>query len=118
LENRFKTFAQMLHEIRAASWPVATYFLFLAFHETQIFLKPLVTQPFAEICRVIIDYDPTVNWLTYKKVLDLAQHTKNELIKLGQEKLVPKDMIDVQSFMWIVVKYGPEDAPKAALPVI
>jgi len=41
-------------------------------------------------------------------------HTTKGLSKRGQENLVPKDMIDVQSFMWVVVKYGPEEVRKAA----
>ena len=114
LEGRFKSFAQMLLEVKSAKWPVMTYFLFLAFPDAQIILKPTVAQEFAGICKQTIDYEPEVNWITYKKFLDLAQYTTKGLSKRGQENLVPKDMIDVQSFMWVVVKYGPEEVRKAA----
>ena len=113
LEARFKAFAQMLLEVKAAKWPVMTYFLFLAFPDAQIVLKPTVAQEFAGICKQTIDYEAEVNWVTYKKFLDLARYTTKELSKRGQENLVPKDMIDVQSFMWVVVKYGPEEVRKA-----
>ena len=114
LEGRFKAFAQMLLEVKSAKWPVMTYFLFLAFPDAQIILKPTVAQEFAGICKQTIDYEPEVNSITYKKFLDLAQYTTKGLSKRGQENLVPKDMIDVQSFMWVVVKYGPEEVRKAA----
>ena len=59
-----------------------------------------------------------MEWVTYKNILDLAQYTKQELIRRGKESLIPKDMIDVQSFMWVVVKYGPEEARKGASSVV
>ena len=116
LETRFKAFAQMLLEFKSAKWPVMTYFLFLAFPDSQIILKPTVAQEFAEICKKKLFYEPEVNWGTYEKFLDLAQYTREELSRRGQENLIPKDMIDVQSFMWVAVKWGPDDVRKAVSP--
>ena len=113
LEGRFKAFAQMLLEIKSAKWPVMTYFLFLTFSDTQILLKPTVTQEFAEICKKKLCYEPEVNWGTYVKFLELAQYTREELSRRGQENLIPKDMIDVQSFMWVAVKWSRDDVRKA-----
>jgi hypothetical protein len=118
LEGRFKAFAQMLLEIKSAKWPVMTYFLFLTFSDTQIVLKPTVAQEFAEICKKKLCYEPEVNWGTYEKFLDLAEYTREELSRRGQEDLVPRDMIDVQSFMWVAVKWGPDDVRKAVSPGI
>jgi hypothetical protein len=101
MAKRFELFAQMLYDIGAAKWPVATYFLFLAFPGTQIFLKPEETKLAAKICRVDIQYVPEVNWTTYAEVLRLAEEIRARLIQRGQENLIPEDMIDVQSFIWV-----------------
>jgi hypothetical protein len=73
-----------------------------------IFLKPEVTQLAAEILSYDIRYEPRVNWATYERVLGLAAEIKARLSALGQEELVPKDMIDVQSFIWVVGNYEDE----------
>ncbi len=49
-----------------------------------------------------IHYRPELNWNTYQKVLDLAQMLRGELQKTGRPELVPSDMIDIQSFIWII----------------
>lgn len=105
MAERFESFARMLYDIGAAKWPIATYLLFLAFPDTQIFLKPEVTKLVAKIFRKDIRYVPTVNWTTYAEVLNLAEDIKTRLIQLGHENLIPKDMIDVQSFIWVVGAY-------------
>ena len=63
----------MLTGIHAATWPIATYFLFIAFPESQIFLKPEVTKNGADVLGLSIDYRPELNWTTYSKVLHLAE---------------------------------------------
>ena len=102
LQNRFDGFAEMLYGIHAAKWPIATYFLFTAFPNDQIFLKPEVTQHAADVLGLSIDYRPELNWRTYSKVLHLAETLRARLSKEGREELVPRDMIDVQSFIWII----------------
>lgn len=102
LETRFERFAEMLSQIGAAKWPIATYFSFIRFPETEIFLKPVVTQQAARVLNQEINYRPEVNWLTYSQVLALADRIKKELLKDGREILRPKDMIDVQSFIWVI----------------
>jgi len=95
LEARFVHFCQALGEIDAEKWTLATYFLFIFSPEEYMFMKPLVTQRAAEICAFELNYSPQPNWLTYRKVLMFAQHLKDEL-----KELAPRDMIDVQSFIW------------------
>ena len=100
-QARFEQFSSMLYEINAAKWPIATYFQFLADPGTQIFLKPAVTKSAGEVLGIDINYKPEVNWLTYSQVLRLGEAIRSKLIKEGQDDLVPRDMIDVQSFIWV-----------------
>ena len=51
---------------------------------------------------VDIDYHPDVTWKTYERVLVLANTLREGLGSLGRDELVPRDMIDIQSFMWVV----------------
>lgn len=98
---RFERFADLLSEIGAAKWPIATYFLFITFPESQMFLKPVVTQDAANVLNQQINYKPELNWQTYSQVLALAERIRGELHKDGREILMPRDMIDVQSFIWV-----------------
>lgn len=91
-----------MSKIGAAKWPIATYFLYIRFPESQIFIKPVVTQNAANILNLEINYKPELNWLTYSQVLVLAERIRMELLKDGRSILVPRDMIDVQSFIWII----------------
>lgn len=101
MQIRFERFSALLTEIGAAKWPIATYFLFITFPENHMFLKPVVTQDAANVLSQEINYRPEVNWLTYSQVLALAERIRKELHKDGRADLAPRDMIDVQSFIWI-----------------
>ena len=101
LRERFEQFASMLYEINAAKWPIATYFLFLSDPEAQIFVKPEVTKSAAEVLGIDINYKPELNWLTYSQVVRLAEAIRSKLVKEGQDYLVPRDLVDVQSFIWV-----------------
>jgi hypothetical protein len=88
------------------SWPTATYFPFLWQPEKHMFLNPTVTRDFAE--RIghpfQYEYEAEVSADTYQSLLDLASETMKALEPLGA-----KDMIDVQSFIWVVGAYREED---------
>lgn len=49
-----------------------------------------------------INYRSELNWLTYNRVLELAELIRTKLIKDGRETLAPRDLIDVQSFIWVI----------------
>ncbi|MBX7186081.1 MAG: DUF3553 domain-containing protein [Vicinamibacteria bacterium] len=98
-EERFTGFADALSEIGAAKWTIATYFPFLMMPEEHLFLKPNIAKLMADVCRVELNYRPEPNWLTYQCLLRLAAQLFEDL-----EDLKPKDMIDVQSFMWCVAR--------------
>ena len=97
LKPRFERYADTLEGIGAAKWTIATYFLFIVYPEEYVFLKPTVTQNAAVISGFDIKYRPDLNWYTYASVLAFANYLKAELAKLS-----PRDMIDVQSFMWCI----------------
>ena len=99
LSLRFERHVDVLESIGAAKWTIATYFLFVAFPEQYLFLKPTVTQNAANISGFEINYRPDLNWQTYKSVLKFAQYLWDELAELA-----PRDMIDIQSFMWCIAQ--------------
>ncbi|MDD2367058.1 MAG: DUF3553 domain-containing protein [Desulfuromonadaceae bacterium] len=96
---RFERFAKTLDKIGAAKWTIISYFMFIAFPETEMFMKPTVSQHAAELCAFELNYKSELNWLTYKCLLQFSGYLKKELVKM---ELEPRDMIDVQSFMWCI----------------
>ena len=84
------------------SWPCATYLPFFWKPHDAMFLKPQVTQMFAERVghRFVNDYDARLNADTYNSLLDLAAECEREIADLK-----PQDRIDVQSLIWVVGDY-------------
>ena len=105
LKERFENFAKTLYDINAAKWPIATYFGFLHDPQNHVFLKPEATKKMARAIGREINYRPELNWLTYSSVLGLAKAIKEKLNKEDIDNLVPSDMIDVQSFIWVASSY-------------
>jgi hypothetical protein len=97
LKNRFDIFSKLLENIDAAKWTTTSYFLFIFLPKQYMFVKPTITQYSAELCGLEINYKPQLNWLTYKSVLDFSEYLFD-----GLSELKPRDMIDIQSFMWCV----------------
>jgi hypothetical protein len=99
LKIRFVEFCEFLEEINAAKWTIATFFLFTMFPDEHMFIKPTITKNAADICNFDIHYRSELNWQTYETVLRFSSFLKDELEKAD---LKPRDMIDVQSFMWCI----------------
>ena len=102
LRNGFIKHASALEEIGAAKWTIISYFLFIAKPEKYMFVKPTVTQNAAEMMRFEINYQPELNWVTYDSVLKLSELLNMKLI---EAEIVPRDMIDIQSFIWAISAY-------------
>jgi hypothetical protein len=83
-------------QTRVLTWPVVTVFGFIATPERDIFVKPNVTRIAAREYGYDFEYRSRPNWETYSTVLAFA-----ELIRRDQRELKPRDMIDLQSFMWV-----------------
>jgi hypothetical protein len=95
--QRFEQFADVLGRIGAGKWTTTSYFLFLSYPQRFMFVKPTVTQNAAAVSGFEINYKPEVNWPTYSRVLAFSEYLKGAL-----SDLKPRDMIDVQSFMWCI----------------
>lgn len=98
--SRFATLSQALESAEGcAKWPVATYFGFLLHPESRIFVKPEVTKFAAEACGWDLQYQSSLNWNTLSRAEGLAGYLFGELTRMG---LKPRDMIDIQSFIWCI----------------
>jgi len=96
-ETRFTRFAVVLQDIGAGKCTIASYFPYLVFPQAHMFVKPTVTQKAAELSAFDLNYKPDLNWFTYERVLEFSRRLRNDL-----KDLKPRDMIDVQSFMWCI----------------
>ena len=83
-------------QTRVLTWPLATVFGFIAQPEKHFFLKPMVTRRAAKEYEFDFQYRSKPNWETYANVLELA-----ETVRRDQADLKPKDMIDLQGFIWV-----------------
>jgi len=83
-------------QTRVLTWPLLTVFGFIAQPKAHIFLKPMVTRTAARQYGYDFDYRSRPNWGTYSSLLDLAHKVEADL-----HDLQPKDMIDIQSFLWV-----------------
>ncbi len=107
-QQRFEIFREVLAHLprkqtRVLTWPLQTVFGFIANPAQHIFLKPRVTQRAAQKYGYDFSYRSQPNWQTYQSFLDFADLIKNDTALVG-----PKDMIDIQSFIWVL---GSEEYP-------
>jgi hypothetical protein len=102
LSKSFEFFATSLDKMKAAKWTTQTYFLFLAFPEQYMFMKPSVTQYAADAFAYELHYRSDINWNSYERLLRFSQYVADELSKIN-DYLKPRDMIDTQSFIWASV---------------
>ena len=83
-------------QTRVLTWPLVTVFGYLALPETHFFLKPMVTRAAAKEYGFDFRYVSRPNWDTYAHLLELAK-----LVSLDVADMRPRDMIDIQSFLWV-----------------
>jgi hypothetical protein len=101
IERRFKNWVESVaslprRQTRVLTWPMVTVWGFLAQPLTHIFLKPTVTRAAAAKYGFEFPYRSRPNWETYASLLELAGAVRRDQSDLG-----PRDMIDVQSFLWV-----------------
>lgn len=99
-QHRFGRFSEVLGSLpqpksKTHTWPNQTIFPFLALPSEHLFLKPAVTNEAAERRAFSLNYDSKPNWLTYSCLLRFGQILRDDLASLK-----PRDMIDIQSFIW------------------
>jgi len=83
-------------QTRVLTWPLVSVFGFIAEPDRHIFLKPNTTRTAARKLRFDFDYTPRPNWATYSAYLNFANAVRRSLSDWR-----PRDMIDIQSFLWV-----------------
>jgi hypothetical protein len=83
-------------QTRVLTWPIVTVFGFIAQPEKHVFLKPNVTKTAAREYEFDFRYQSRPSWEIYARLLEFA-----EAVKLDLKDLRPRDMIDIQSFIWV-----------------
>ena len=87
-------------------WPTLTWLPFIAQPAQHIIVKPSIQSLFASTVLSDAQYRPEANYVTYQAAQRVAQVLMSKVIdselNLSRRSL---DMIDMQSFMWVVQKY-------------
>lgn len=101
MERRFERWRAIVADLprrqtRVLTWPLLTVFGFIAQPEQHIFLKPTVTRRAADAYGYDLRYQSKPNWETYSSLLAFAETVRRDL-----HDLRPRDMIDIQSFLWV-----------------
>lgn len=100
-ETRFRGWCETIaalprKQTRVLTWPLVTVFGFIAQPDRHIFLKPNVTKIAAARYGFDLPYESKPNWETYAGLIAFAETIRRDL-----RDLKPRDMIDLQSFIWV-----------------
>jgi hypothetical protein len=76
-------------------WTFPTYFLFICHPDTEIFVKPTVLKWFFRFLGSEFDYSSVPTAENYTLIRETYHQLKDEL-----KDFRPKDMVDIQSFVW------------------
>lgn len=101
LQPRFEAWVDAVAQLprkqtRVLTWPLVTVFGFIAQPGQHIFMKPNTLRAAARSYDFDLEYQSRPNWRTYSRLLALGARVLSE-----QRDLQPRDMIDIQSFLWI-----------------
>ena len=101
-EARFTRWCEVVanlprRQTRVSTWPIATVFGFLAQPDGHIFLKPNVTRRAAHAFAFPFSYHSRPSWTTYASLLAFG-----DAVRSAVKDLRPRDMIDIQSFIWVL----------------
>lgn len=101
LPQRFTRWCGVVEDLprkqtRVLTWPLVTVFGFIAQPEEHIFLKPNVTRIAAREYGYDFPYRSRPTWETYSGFLRFAETVRHDL-----RDLEPRDLIDIQSFLWV-----------------
>jgi hypothetical protein len=83
-------------QTRVLTWPLVTVFGFIAQPDIHMFLKPNVTRRAARAYGYDFEYVSRPAWPTYRSLLRFT-----ELVRRDLRDWRPRDMIDLQSFIWV-----------------
>jgi hypothetical protein len=101
MEVRFANWVEAIaglprRKTRVLTWPLVTVFGFIAQPNTHFFLKPTVTREAARRYGVELPYASRPSWPLYKDLLAFVRKVRTDI---GDMR--PRDMIDMQSFLWV-----------------
>ncbi len=100
-EERFERWCDVVRGLprkatRVFTWPIVTVFGFIAQPDQHAFLKPNVTRRAAQEYQFPFHYESQPGWNVYSSYLQFADRVRRDL-----RDLRPRDMIDLQSFIWV-----------------
>jgi hypothetical protein len=87
-------------QTRVLTWPMVTVWGMIADPAHHIFYKPLTTQIAAEAYGFDLAYESRPSWPVYAQLLAFAERVRRDT-----RDLKPRDMIDLQSFIWVLGSY-------------
>lgn len=96
-DSRFDKVVDVFAQHGVATWPTCTYALFFLRPHEQFIVKPLFVKRAAEALGYELGYKAFPDAATYRRV---RQFTGYVAEKLSERDMPPRDMIDVQSFIW------------------
>lgn len=101
MQGRFERWMAAIERLprrqtRVLTWPLATVFGFIAQPDTHMFMKPNTIRAAARAYGYALPYQSRPSWETYRSLLAFSELVKQDLVDLR-----PRDMIDVQSFLWV-----------------
>lgn len=101
LDQRFTDWVEAVaalprRKTRVLTWPLVTVFGFIAQPETHFFLKPTVTREAARRYGAEFEYASRPSWPLYKSLLNFVGKVRSDI-----RDMRPRDMIDMQSFLWV-----------------
>lgn len=82
---------------RVLSWPVLTFFPFIAQPQKHMIMKPSAMKLAAEELNYDLEYSSKPSYSTYERLLHLADLTGE-----GIADLKPADYHDLQTFLWVI----------------
>src|SRR5712671_1819616 len=83
-------------QTRVLTWPLVTVFGFIAQPTTHFFFKPTVTREAANRYGVGLPYASRPSWPLYRDLLSFVRDVRGDISDMR-----PRDMIDMQSFLWV-----------------
>jgi hypothetical protein len=103
-QRKFEDWVQAVADLprrqtRVLTWPLVTVFGFIARPDKHLFLKPMVTRKAAQGYGFDFAYRPQPSWPVYQSLLTFAAIIRRDLDR--KPGFRARDMIDVQSFIWV-----------------
>jgi hypothetical protein len=93
-------------QTRLAKWPVVTLFPFVAHPGRYLILKPRIAREASRKFKFDLLYESRPNARTHDAFLGFARAVGRELVRWK-----PRDMIDIQGFIWVTCSEEYEDWP-------